>query len=721
MTQNMLTETQPARDTLTQDAVTPPQIPRRPSERTVHDDTAVTEHGWLRELEPAEVDAHLDAENAHTDHRTAHLAELQSALARELTAPAPPTELFVPVRDGGWWYLDRPRILPGHGLDASLSRVPDSLDLRRDAAGVPVLDDGQLLAGEQMLVADRRRVFGTALSAEHHLLARAELSEQGCLITVVDLATSEVIDQEVRGAGPDLAFSTNGQWLLYVQVDEYGRGHQIRRHRLGTPAEDDTVVIDAPDRWAELELSRSRDGSALMIHSRSVVSARAWHLDLADPTASPRSVTGPRENPDLLVEHAGDRLLVLSQDAAGRSELSEVPLSGPAQDLPLHGAPAEPRTLLLAREDEHFEGVEAFAGFAALQVRSGGLPGVRIIPRRDDGTFDTLAIHALGQGGELEAVRLDANPAWDQESVRYRLDSLLTPTTLAQYEMSTGEVTVLRQASAPRVDPEQYRERRLWVEAEDGTPVPVSLLHRRDVTPDGTAPGVLYGYGAFGASIDPTLALSALPLLDRGVVVAIAHVRGGGEMGPAWHHSAQRADKAVSFTDFVSCAEQLVESGWVAADRLGAAGSGAGGLLVAASANIAPDRFRAVVAEEPVVDPLASLLDPGVLLTLQEWAEWGDPAEEEPVYRALRAYSPAENIRETEYPAVLAQTVRESLEAPCTEAAVWIAELRSKATSDPAHRPILLRCSPAAGGSAQDRRSASMAWLLDQLGAAGCP
>lgn len=719
MIQETLTETHHDQAPLAQDTAAP-QVARRPQERTVHGDTAVTDHGWLRELSSAEMTAHLDAENAHTDHRTAHLAELRSALARELIAPPAPTELFVPVRNGGWWYLDRPRIVPGHGLDVSLSRVPDSADLRRDAAGIPILEDGQLLAGEQMLVEDRREVFGIALSAEHHLLARAEIVEGEFVATVVDLSTDEVVDQTVRDAGPDLAFSTDGQWLLYLRMDEYGQAHQVRRHRLGTPAEDDTLVVEAPDHWSELELSRSRDGSTLMIHCRSMVSAQAWHLDLADPTAEPRSVSGHHGDPALLVEHAGDRLLVLGQNASGRSELCEVPLSAPAEGIALRGASAEPRTLLVARDDEHFEGVEAFAGFVALQVRSSGQPGVRILPRRDDGTFDPLAIRALGHGGELEAMRLDSNPAWDQGTVRYRLDSLLTPTTLAQHEVSTHETTVLRRASA-RIDPEQYLERRVWADAADGTQIPISLLHRRDVTPDGTAAGVLHGYGAFGSSIDPRLALSALPLLDRGVVVAIAHVRGGGEMGPAWHHSAQRADKAVSFDDFVTCATHLVETGWVAEDRLAAVGSGAGGLLVAAAANIAPHRFRAVVAEEPIVDPLSSLLDPGVLLTLQEWAEWGDPAEEEPVYRALRAYSPAENIAETDYPAVLAQTVREGNEVPHGEAAVWIAELRAKATSDPVERPVLLRSAPAADAGAPARRTEAMAWLLDQLEAAGCP
>src|SRR5699024_6787697 len=224
-----------------------------------------------------------------------------------------------------------------------------------------------------------------------------------------------------------------------------------------------------------------------------------------------------------------------------------------------------------------------------------------------------------------------------------------------------------------------------------------------------------------GGSPDRSGAVPRTAPVGRGVVVAIAHVRGGGEMGPAWHHSAQREDKAVSFTDFLSCAEHLVDAGWVAADRLGAAGSGPGGLLVAASANLAPHRFRAVVAQEPMVDPPASLLDPGVRLSLQEWAEWGDPAEEESVYRALRACSPAENVGESAYPAVLAQAVLEGDQAPCTEAAVWIAELRAKTTADPARRPVLLHCAPDSSGGAQARRTAAMAWLLEQLGAPGCP
>jgi oligopeptidase B len=242
-------------------------------------------------------------------------------------------------------------------------------------------------------------------------------------------------------------------------------------------------------------------------------------------------------------------------------------------------------------------------------------------------------------------------------------------------------------------------------------------MARRDVPADGTAPGILYGDGAFGTANDPVLMPETLLMLDRGVVVAIAHVRGGGEMGTDWHQQGRRLQKSNSFDDFVACADHLVATGWVAEDRLGAVGTGAGGLLVAAAANRAPERFRAVVAGTPLVDLLETLLAPDVMLTLEEWEEWGDPAENAADYHSLRSYSPAENVRETEYPAVFAWTALEGTDVPAACAAIWIAQLRERVTSDLTQRPILLRCTPTLGEDG-DPRLEGVAWLLDQLGAA---
>lgn len=701
---------------MTQDMIAPaseaPRVlaaPRpmpRPRPRTVHGDTVLTAYGWLRDQRSPETIAHLRTESAYTDQHTAHLEGRRSTLLQELTEAEGDGDLSVPVYSGGWWYIDRPTTGASTGADASLSRV------RADGADpgtVPTIRDGQLLEGEEILIADRQLVLGIALSSDHGLLARADAAVGGCDLTVVDLATGAVIDHAVQQAGPDVAFSSDSRWLFYTQLDDIGRRHQVRRHRLGTSAAEDQTVLDEPDQWAELSMSRSRDASTLLVSSVSTTASETWLLDLEDATGAAVSVTGRRAGAHPVIEHAGDRLLAIQQGEVGGSVLSVAPLDS-------SGGLADATTVLTAAEGEQFETVEAFAGFVALQVRSDGLPGVWILPRRADGSLDVASLSTLERVGELDALRLDANPSWTQRTVRLRIDSLRTPATITQLDVATGETEVLRRAAAPGVDPDSYVERRLWAISADGTRVPISLLARRDVATDGTAPGILYGAGAFGTTNDPRLLPGALALADRGLVIAVAHVRGGGEMGRDWHRRGRLLHKANSFDDFVACAEHLVSEGWVAQDRLAALGQGSGGLLVAASANRSPSTFRAIVAGAPLVDPLETLLDPEVLLTLEEWAEWGDPAGDEQIYRRLRSYSPAENIRAADYPAVFAWTSLDDMEVLAAEAAIWVAALRERVTSDPAERPILLRCVPTAADDNSALQTESMAWLLDQLG-----
>ncbi len=682
-----------------------PHADPRPVERTLHGDTITARYRWLRAHGSPEVVAHLAAENAYTDRHTARLRDLRASLEASLDRSVPLPQPSAPVLDGGWWYIDRAQ--GAHG--PTLSRVRDR-DGLRGPDGLPPVRGGDLLDGEQILLQDRRLVAGIAVSADHSLFARAEVSAGGCVVTVTRAETGEVVDQVLRGAGPDLVFTADGTGLIHTALDELGRRHQVRHHRLGTDGSDDTVLLEEPDHWAELELTPSRDGSALLVRSASPGASEVWLLDLTVDHRTPRSVTGRRPGQHPVVEHAGDRLLVLRTDAGGRSALFEAPLDT------TDGEPGA-TALLTARDREQFESIEAFADFAALQVRADGLPGVRIIPRRADGSLDTGALRVVGRGGELDAVHLEANPDWTQRTLRYSVNSFLTPTVIAETDLVTGDDVVLSRAEVPGFDPERYVERRLWATSADGTQVPVSLLARRDIPADGTAPGVLYGAGAFGAATDPVLMPETLQMIDRGVVVAIAHVRGGGEMGADWHQQGRRLQKANSFDDFVACADHLVAAGWIAEDRLGAVGVGAGGLLVGAAVNRAPERFRAVVAGTPLVDPLETLLDPDVMLTLEEWAEWGDPAENAADYHSLRSYSPAENVRETEYPAVFAWTALEGPDIPMACAAIWIAQLRDRVTSDLTERPILLRCTRTLGEDG-DPRLEGVAWLLDQLGAA---
>ncbi|NMA77929.1 MAG: S9 family peptidase, partial [Actinomycetales bacterium] len=323
---------------------------------------------------------------------------------------------------------------------------------------------------------------------------------------------------------------------------------------------------------------------------------------------------------------------------------------------------------------------------------------------------------------ELDTVELDANPNWDQTTVRYELTSMLTPPTIAERAIGSGDTTVLRITPVPNYDPTLYVERRDWAQAEDGTAIPLSVVARRDVPADGTAPGYLYGYGSYEVSVDPSFVPTRLSLLDRGVVIAIAHVRGGGEMGRDWYEHGKLLEKKNSFSDFVAAAKHLTDSGLVAEGRLSAEGRSAGGLLMGGIANLAPERFRAVIAGVPFVDALTTILDPSLPLTVGEWEEWGDPLHDPAVYEYMREYTPYENIQAVEYPAIFASTSLNDTRVFFVEPAKWVARLRETVTSDQAERPILFRCEMVAGHGGRsgryrkwEQRADELAWLLDQL------
>ena len=688
----------------------PPRPAQRPVPRNLHGDVDQAPYRWLRDRRSAEVAAHFAAENAYTDQHTSHLTALREDLHAAIATSSRELLPSAPVLADGWWYIDRFSADEG----ATLSRVEDRPGLV-GPAGVPEVTAGSMLEGEQILARNCQEIIGFAVSPDLRLLARAEVGFGGCHLIISELETGGIVDQSVVGAGPDLVFSADASALLYTRLDDLGRRHQVRSHQVGTSTAEDTVLLEEADHWAQLELSRSRDGSTLLILSTSLTGSETWTADLAAPGATLRSVTGRQRGQGRRVEHAGDRLLLLHEDAdSRRSVLSETMLGEAA--LGASDAPAAASPLLTAGEGEHFVSVEAFADFAALQVRVGGLPAVRVIPRRADGTFDVEGLYEVGRGGELDSLHIGLNPDWHQRTLRCRLDSFLTPSTVLQHDVETRESTVLLQHELLGFDPQEYVEHRLWARSADGTEVPISLLARRDVPLDGTAACMLYGNGAFGASTDPFLQHETFTLADRGVVVAVAHVRGGGELGPDWHRQGQQLHKDNSFDDFVACAEHLVATGWASPDRLGAVGTDAGGLLVAAAVNRAPELFRAVLAGTPLVDPLETLLDADVMLTLEEWAEWGDPAGDESTYRALRGYSPSENIHAADYPAIFAWTSMEGTDTPAACSAIWVAQLRDQVTSDPAERPILLR-STASLGAAGDPRVEGVAWLLDQLDA----
>ena len=691
-----------------------PSPERRPTERIHHGDVVVDPYEWMRDKTDPEVIAHLESENAYADARTAHLGALRQRLVEEFVGHTQETDLSVPVRRGDWWYITRTTAGDDY---PRFTRVAD-------AGAMPQVEPGVMLAGEQVLLDAQAEAAGhefyslggLTLSPDHNLLAYAvdTAGDERFTLRVLDLSAGEVLDESVAGTGYGIAFSTDQQWLFYARVDDAWRQHQVWRHRIGADPAEDVLVLEEGDERFMIGFERSRDETTLVIQSASTTTAEAWLLDLAAPESAPVPAGGRRDGVDYAVEHAGDRLLVVHNDGHTGFALAQTPLEAPDQW----------EELLAAGEGERLLAVESFAGFVALELRAGGLASVRIIPRAADGSLRLDQAEDLTHGGELDTVELDANPNWDQQAVRYELTSLLTPPTVAEREVATGATEILRVTPVPRYDPSLYVERREWARAADGTAIPLSVVARKEVAADGTAPGYLYGYGSYEVSIDPSFVPTRLSLLDRGVVIAIAHVRGGGEMGRDWYDHGKLLEKKNSFSDFVAAAEHLGASGLVDPARLGAEGRSAGGLLMGAVANLAPERFRAIIAGVPFVDALTTILDPSLPLTVGEWEEWGDPLHDPSVYEYMKEYTPYENVQAVEYPAIFASTSLNDTRVFFVEPAKWVARLRETVTSDQSERPIVFRCEMVAGHGGRsgryrkwEQRADELAWLLDQLGA----
>ena len=455
------------------------------------------------------------------------------------------------------------------------------------------------------------------------------------------------------------------------------------RHRLGHSGHDEQVFTE-PDERFWVAVGRTRSNAYIVIAAGSAITSEIRVADAADPQAEFRTVLPRRDGVEYSVDHVvvggEDRFLILHNDGAPNFTLAEAPVDDPSAQ----------RTLIPARDDVRLEGVDAFAAHLVVHYRREALPRLQLWPLGDEGygtpadiTFDS----------ELMACGLGGNPNWDAPRLRIGATSFLSPMRIYDITLATGERTLLReQPVLGGYRREDYVERRDWAIAEDGTRIPISLMHRVDT--QFPAPTVLYGYGAYESSEDPRFSIARLSLLDRGMVFAVAHIRGGGEMGRLWYERGKLLEKKNTFTDFIATARHLVDAGLTRPRNLVALGGSAGGLLMGAVANMAPDLFAGILAQVPFVDPLTTILDPSLPLTVTEWDEWGNPLESSDVYFYMKSYSPYENVEAKEYPAILAMTSLNDTRVLYVEPAKWVAALRHTKT-DP--HPVLLRTQMAAG------------------------
>jgi oligopeptidase B len=691
----------------------PPSAKRVPSVRTYHGDSVVDEYAWLADKGDPDTIAYLRAENAHTEAATAGLIPLRDRIFAEIKVRTQESDLSVPVRKGGWWHYMR--TVEGQQYAVHCRRA-----VRPGEVIPPVTADGQPLDGEEVLLDENDLAAGSDFFAlgtfrsspdQRWLAYSADFTgNERYTIRIKDLATGAVLPDEIPDTYAGCAWSLDGSTLFYVTVDAAWRPHRVWRHRVGTPAAEDAIVFTDPDERFHVHVSLTRSERYLLIRSVSVLTSEVWLLDAATPEAEFTVVAPRRHGVDYDVDHAGDRLLILHNDGAENFEIATVPSATPTD-------PGTWTPLVAHRADTRLLGMDAFADYTVVYFRRDALTGLRILRR--DGEHEIAfpePVYRVGPG---------PNPEFQAARFRLSYTSLVTPGSVYDCDMATGELTLLKRQpvlpspSGVAYRPEDLEEYREWAVAADGMRIPISLVCRKGTPRDGSAPCLLYGYGAYEASRDPGFSIPVLSLLDRGFVYAIAHVRGGGEMGRSWYTDGKLLHKKNTFTDFIACAAHMVRAGWTSADRLVARGASAGGLLMGAVANMSPENFAGIVAQVPFVDALNSILDPSLPLTVTEWEEWGDPLRDPQVYAYMKSYSPYENVTGQAYPPIFALGGLNDTRVRYHEPAKWTARLRATATGG----PFLLKTEMDAGHRGRSGRydawleeSLVLAWIVQTAG-----
>lgn len=704
----------------------PPIAERRPTSREIHGRVRTDDYEWLREKESPEVIAYLEAENAWTQERTAHLADLRATLFEEVRTRTRETDLSVPTRSRGHWYYGRS--FAGREYGASC-RVPVS-DPDDWTPPVPAEDctpDQPALPGEEVLLdldamAEGHEFFslgGSSISPDGALLAYAvdTVGDERYTVRVKDLATGALLDDELTGVLGGGTWDRAGENLYYSTVDDSWRPDSVWRHRIGTPQSEDELVFHEPDARFFVGVGRSRSDRFLMIAAGSKNTSEYRYLDADAPDAGWQVFAERVEDLEYSLDHAiigGRDVFVVTHNATGPDfELGVAPIAP---------TPASGWEALIPHDPQvRIEDVDAFATHLVVHQRRDGLTQLRILELGEDGVADD---YQVGFDREVYTIGAGGNPGFRQPTVRLGYTTLAVPSSVYDYDVRTRELRLLKQTPVlGDFDPEEYEEHRLWATASDGEQVPISIVARVGATADGPVPTLLYAYGSYEMSIDPYFSVARLSLLDRGGAFAIAHVRGGGEMGRRWYDDGKLLRKRNTFTDFVACAEHLVATGWSEPSTLVVEGGSAGGLLAGAVATMAPALFGGVVAAVPFVDNLTTMLDASLPLTVTEYDEWGNPEADPEVYDYIASYAPYDNVTDGAYPPILAETSLNDTRVLYVEPAKWVAKLR--ASADDRRPDVLLRTEMSAGhGGVSGRykawhdRAFSLAWILDRMGLA---
>lgn len=674
------------------------------------------EYYWLRDdaRKNEAMLGYLKAENAYVDQVMAPLKPLQDKLYDEIVARIKQDDSSVPFRERGYWYYTRFETGQDYPIHARRKDTDGITPLsvlaatqQADKAGEQVLLDVNAMAKGK----DYFSVGDYEVSQDNKLLAWAEdaVGRRQYNIRFKNLETGELYPDEIKGISPNLVWADDNKTLFYVENDpETLLTVRVKKHVLGTPASEDKLVYEEKDDSFYMGISRTRDDKYICIGVSSTVSSELRCAPAADPDKF--TVLAPRERDvEYDAEHLGGRWVIRTNaDGAKNFKLVTAPDSSTSRK--------DWKDWVAHRDDVFIEGFDLFDGFTAIAERSDALERIRLIAA--DGKESHVAADEPAY-----SMSLDINAEHDTPWLRYSYTSMTTPATTYELNTQTGERRQLKQQPVLGYDPSQYVTERLWATARDGTKIPVSIVYKKGFEKNGKAALLQYAYGSYGASMDPGFSLTTVSLLDRGMVYAIAHIRGGQEMGRKWYDEGKLFKKKNTFTDFIDVTDYLVKEGYAAKDRVAAYGGSAGGLLMGAVANMAPEKYHVILSQVPFVDVVTTMLDPSIPLTTNEYDEWGNP-EKKDYYEYMLSYSPYDNLKQQAYPAMFVGTGLWDSQVQYWEPAKYVARLRDLDMPNEAgvKQPVLFRTNMDAGHGGKSGRfrkyrelSEMYAFLLDQL------
>jgi oligopeptidase B len=632
----------------------PPIAKIIPKEVTIHEDTRVDNYAWLRERTDPDVIAYLEAENRFTEDVMAPHQALREKLYHEILGRIQETDLSVPVKRDDYFYYTRTEEGKAYGI---YCRKHGSLDAPEEI----MLDGNALAAGHKYF-----RIGNFSVSPDHRLLAYSTDVEgdEAHTIFVKELATGELLPDRITNTYYSLEWANDNRTFFYTVLDAARRPYRVLRHQLGEVA--DELVYEETDARFSLGVGKSRSRRFLVLHLGSALTSEVRFMEADQPLATFRVMLPRQQDVEYDASHHGDFFYIRTNEGAKNFRLMRTPVANPSRENWEEIIPARPAVKI--------EGIDSFEDYLIVYERERGLEKICVCDRHG------ALSHYIDFPEPVYTVGASGNPEYRTKTLRFVYTSMVTPASVFDYNLETRARELKKQYEVKGgYDASQYQSERIFAKAPDGVEVPISLVYRRDFQKNGRGPLLLYAYGSYGHSIDPGFSSDRLSLLDRGFAFAIAHPRGGAELGEEWHDQGKLLSKKNTFTDFIACAEHLIAHCYTSPQSLAIMGGSAGGLLVGAVLNMRPELFRGAVAKVPYVDNLNTGLDPSLPLTISEYEEWGNPEQKES-YDYIKSYSPYENVAARKYPAILVTAGLNDPRVSYWEPAKWVARLRALKT-----------------------------------------